>query len=119
MIKAKKHSFFQTTSKKDKTFGNTDVLKAEALRIGLTEEDFNDAINNDDYAYKVKQDIQEAYELGVTGVPFFVFDRKYAVSGAQPSDAFLNTLKASYDDWKEKQNNTVYQCIGARRFMRY
>ena len=78
-------------------------MKAEALRIGLTEDDFNDAISNDEYAYKVKQDIQEAYELGVTGVPFFVFDRKYAVSGAQPSDAFLNTLKASYDDWKAKQ----------------
>ncbi|WP_185214509.1 DsbA family protein, partial [Sphingobacterium mizutaii] len=65
-----------------------------------------DAISNDAYAYKVKQDIQEAYELGVTGVPFFVFDRKYAVSGAQPSDAFLNTLKASYDDWKAKQKSS-------------
>lgn len=103
-----KEAFFSDYFEKGQDLGNTDVLKAEALRIGLTEEDFQDAINNDDYAYKVKQDIQEAYELGVTGVPFFVFDRKYAVSGAQPSDAFLNTLKASYDEWKTKQKTTPF-----------
>jgi len=41
----------------------------------------------------VKNDISEAQQIGVQGVPFFVFDRKYAVSGAQPVEAFVNTIK--------------------------
>jgi predicted DsbA family dithiol-disulfide isomerase len=40
----------------------------------------------------VQKDIAEAQELGVQGVPFFVFDRKYAVSGAQPVEAFVQTI---------------------------
>jgi predicted DsbA family dithiol-disulfide isomerase len=41
----------------------------------------------------VKNDISEAQQIGIQGVPFFVFDRKYAVSGAQPVEAFVNTIK--------------------------
>jgi predicted DsbA family dithiol-disulfide isomerase len=49
----------------------------------------------------VRQDIQEARAIGVTGVPFFVFNRKYAVSGAQPPQAFLQTLEKAYAEWRE------------------
>ena len=44
------------------------------------------------YVKEVLQDQQEAAELGVQGVPFFVFNRKYAVSGAQPSEVFAQVL---------------------------
>jgi protein disulfide-isomerase len=40
----------------------------------------------------VKQDIQEGENLGVRGVPFFVFDRKYGISGAEPIEVFTKTL---------------------------
>ena len=45
------------------------------------------------YLKEVQSDIKEAQEIGVQGVPFFVFDRKYAVSGAQPVEAFVQTIK--------------------------
>lgn len=44
------------------------------------------------YVKEVLQDQQEAAELGVQGVPFYVFNRKYAVSGAQPSEVFTQVL---------------------------
>lgn len=45
-------------------------------------------------------DEEEAQRLGATGVPFFVIDRKYALSGAQSSDKFLQTLTTA---WKDSQ----------------
>jgi protein disulfide-isomerase len=52
-----------------------------------------------DYNKEVTEDMQEANKLGINGVPFFVFDRKYAVSGAQPVDTFLQTLQAAHAAW--------------------
>jgi len=69
--------------------------------IGLTEENVNVALSDDKYLEMVHQDIQEARTIGVQGVPFFVFDRKYAVSGAQPPQAFLQTLEKSFAEWRE------------------
>lgn len=45
------------------------------------------------FADKVREDVREAQRLGVTGVPFFVFDRKFAVSGAQEVDTFRKALE--------------------------
>lgn len=49
-------------------------------------------LESDSYAYEVIQDIQEGVNLGLRGVPFFVFDRKYAIPGAQPLEVFQNTI---------------------------
>jgi predicted DsbA family dithiol-disulfide isomerase len=60
------------------------------------------------YADEVRKDGEEAQSIGATGVPFFVVNRKYAVSGAQNSDVFLQTLKKSFLEWrKENSKNTL------------
>lgn len=84
-----------------KNFGNPEVLTALGKEIGLTEADVQEALTNETYAQKVKEDIQEAGRLGVNGVPFFVFDRKYAISGAQPPAAFLQALQQSFAEWQK------------------
>ena len=48
------------------------------------------------YADDVRSDIREAAQFGINGVPFFVFDRRYAVSGAQGESVFLQALEESY-----------------------
>ena len=53
-----------------------------------------DKLRSEKFQVQVSRDIAEAQEIGVRGVPFFVFDRKYAISGAQPVEAFLQTLQA-------------------------
>jgi predicted DsbA family dithiol-disulfide isomerase len=44
----------------------------------------------------VRADIEEARRLGASGVPFFVIDRKYGISGAQPAETFLQALRTAY-----------------------
>lgn len=71
--------------------------------IGLEASALNAALENNDYADDVKSDISEAHAIGVRGVPFFVFNRKYAISGAQETNTFLQALEQSYSEWKSMQ----------------
>ena len=94
--------FFQAFFVNGENLNEKETLVKIALEIGLTESDVNEALTNDKYAYEVKNDIQEASQIGVRGVPFFVFNRKYSVSGAQPVTTFTQTLEKSFAEWKEK-----------------
>ena len=85
-----------------KDFGEHETLVQIGKEIGLQEEEIKNALDSDAYAAKVEEDIQEAAEIGVRGVPFFVFNRKYAVSGAQPPEYFLQALQKSFDEWEKK-----------------
>jgi protein disulfide-isomerase len=74
--------------------------------IGLDEKLVTDVLNSNQYTDTVNKDIQEAEQIGVQGVPFFVFNRKYAVSGAQPDSVFLETLNKSFDEWLKANPQT-------------
>jgi predicted DsbA family dithiol-disulfide isomerase len=63
------------------------------VQIGLDATELEIVLNSDQYLDDVKKDVAEAQQIGVQGVPFFVFNRKYAVSGAQDSQVLLNTLE--------------------------
>ncbi len=84
-----------------KNFGSETVLLELGKEIGLTETDLADLFTNPVYKDNVNKDIAEARNIGVTGVPFFVFDRKFAVSGAQPAESFVQALEQSLGEWKE------------------
>src|SRR5690606_30819514 len=86
-----------------KDLADHSVLQELGKKIGLTAEEVNEALTDELYAHQVRKEIQEAREIGVRGVPFFVFDRQYAVSGAQPPAAFLLTLQKFFAEW-EKAN---------------
>lgn len=81
---------------------DAETLQLLAKEIGLNENEAREVIAGNAFSAEVKKDIDVASQIGVTGVPFFVFDRKYAVSGAQPSASFLNVLQKSFEDWKTK-----------------
>lgn len=91
--------------------GEIDTLTTIGLESGLTGEEVKEALSNDEYADRVRQDIAEARELGIQGVPFFIFNRKYAVSGAQPPAAFLQTLEKAYEEWKKEHPGTPFEVI--------
>jgi protein disulfide-isomerase len=92
------HAYFT----EGKNFGDAETLTALGKEVGLTEAEIHEALTNDEYAYRVKQDIQEAQNIGVRGVPFFVFNRRYAISGAQPAEVFLETLEKSFVEWRKE-----------------
>lgn len=68
------------------------VLKEIGIAAGCNADEMDEMLKGNQYAEEVKNDIEEAHEIGVRGVPFFVVDRKYAISGAQPVELFLKTL---------------------------
>jgi predicted DsbA family dithiol-disulfide isomerase len=98
---AAEERLFRAYFTEGKDFGDHETLKSIGKEIGLNEEDIKEALLSDMYAEKVEQDIQEASDIGIQGVPFFVFDRKYAVSGAQPPEHFLQALNQSFGEWKK------------------
>jgi len=70
-----------------------------AKEAGLDTLTLQEALENDRYAAQVQADIAEANRLGIHGVPYFIFNRKMAVNGAQESSVFLETLRKSFAGW--------------------
>jgi predicted DsbA family dithiol-disulfide isomerase len=69
--------------------GDRAALIALAAEMGLD----GDALNCDAYAEAVREDEQLAQRIGIQGVPFFVLDRRYGVSGAQPAEILVQALE--------------------------
>jgi predicted DsbA family dithiol-disulfide isomerase len=78
--------------------GEPDVLRAIAVAAGLDGAEVDDVLASDRYVAEVRADEQEAQALGVTGVPFFVIDRRYGVSGAQSPDLLLELLDKAWEE---------------------
>lgn len=83
-----------------------EVLLAIGQELGLDETLVKGVLDSDQYAEAVRYDVYESQQLGVRGVPYFVLDRKYALSGAQPVAAFKEALTQSFTEWKAAQPQT-------------
>jgi protein disulfide-isomerase len=84
-----------------KDLNDAATLVQIGVAVGLDAKAVAAMLASEDYIKEVTEDMQEAGKLGINGVPFFVFDRKYAVSGAQPVDTFLQTLQAAHAAWQK------------------
>lgn len=76
--------------------GDPATLGRLAVEVGLDTAEVEAVLGGDRYADEVRADEIAAQELGVTGVPFFVVDRRYAVSGAQQPDTILRALERAW-----------------------
>jgi predicted DsbA family dithiol-disulfide isomerase len=95
----------------EKDIASEKVLLEIGKSIGLKEDEIKAALVSETFSKQVKEDIEEASKLGVQGVPFFVFNRKYAVSGAQASETFLDVIKKSYAEWEKTQQPTSLEIM--------
>ncbi len=71
-------------------------LSALAVEVGLDSDEVERVLAGDEYAHEVAEDEAIAGQLGATGVPFFVIDRRYGISGAQPADTILSALQQAF-----------------------
>lgn len=71
---------------------NNDTLLELAEKAGLDKEKAAEVIQSTDYLEAMNEDITTAQQIGVQGVPFFVIDGKYGISGAQPVESFKQIL---------------------------
>jgi predicted DsbA family dithiol-disulfide isomerase len=89
--------------------GDRKVLAELAAEVGLDQAEAAAVLDTDAYRDQVNADLEEGQRLNITGVPFFVFNNKYAVSGAQPGPVFTEVLDTV---WAEEQNTPVLQVVG-------
>lgn len=80
-----------------KNVADFEVLSDLSDKIGLDKEKTLEILNSDSYVFDIASDILEARNIGVTGVPFFVIDRKYTISGAQSIEYFESALIQAYE----------------------
>ena len=83
-----------------KNIDDLQVLQTLGEQIGIARERVAAVYNGDEFKAEVEKDIYESRQIGVQGVPFFVFDNKYAISGAQEPEAFLKTLEKTFAEFK-------------------
>ena len=80
--------------------GDLDTLVALGAELGFDPTETRTALAAGTYAEAVRQDEYHAQQINVRGVPFFVFEDKYAVSGAQPTELFTEVLDKIWDEFK-------------------
>ena len=78
--------------------GRIEDLADLAAEIGLGRDEVVHVLNEDAYLTAVNADKEQAFEYGISGVPFFVIDGKYAVSGAQESATFEQALNTAWNE---------------------
>lgn len=87
-----------------KDIDDVEVLSEIGEKSGFSKEEIQDAVQSPELAKLVKNDIFVANSLGIKGVPFFVFDEKYGISGAQPIDLFSEVLEKSWSEFSESDS---------------
>ena len=78
--------------------GDVDTLAELATEVGLDADEVEATLHSDRYAAEVRDDEAMASSLGASGVPFFVIDRTYGISGAQGADAILQAMERAWAD---------------------
>jgi predicted DsbA family dithiol-disulfide isomerase len=99
---------FEAYFSEGKNISDFDTLFALGVEIGLPEKEIRHTLQTNAYSDEVNKDVEAARELGIRGVPFFVIDGKYAVSGAQPAGLFQQALETA---WKESRTKNRYADI--------
>ncbi len=85
-----------------KNIDDTDTLIELGKTIGLDGDEVKTVLESGAYANEVNHDIAEAQQLGIRGVPFFVLNRKYGVSGAQAVNVFEETIDKAFTEWQQE-----------------
>lgn len=91
-----------------------EYLKSITLQLGLDAVELEHVILDGSLDDEVKMDIHEAKQIGVKGVPFFVYDRKFAISGAQPQELFAQTLNQAFEEWSSNNKINVVNSENAQ-----
>jgi predicted DsbA family dithiol-disulfide isomerase len=78
--------------------GDPAELARLAVEVGLDADAVARVLDSDEYAEDVRADEAQAHSYGISGVPFFVVDDKYGISGAQPVDLFSQALHQAWDE---------------------
>ncbi|HTN16178.1 MAG TPA: DsbA family oxidoreductase [Chitinophagaceae bacterium] len=108
---AVEEALFRAHFTEGKDISDRETLNAIGTACGLDAAAIETMLQSNAFTESVAQDIDEASQIGVGGVPFFVFNRKYAISGAQDTKVFSNTIDKAYTEWQKENTATGLQVI--------
>lgn len=83
------HAYFTES----KHIGDHHTLTELAVEVGLDRESVTNMLASDEMKEEVRKDEQQATAYGISGVPFFLIDKKYSLKGAQPTEAFVQAIE--------------------------
>ena len=89
LIDAIYHAYFEA----GEDIGALDTLVKLAQSVGMSQETVHQVLKDEALRAQVEAEANEAHSLGITGVPFFIINQRYAFSGAQPPETILNVLQ--------------------------
>ena len=89
LVEAVNKAYFE----EGRDIGSREELLSIAMETGLDAAGLNDRLEQGEGENEVEEDFATAKRIGISAVPFFIIGRKYALSGAQPPEAFLKVMK--------------------------
>lgn len=107
---AVKESLFKGYFTDGKNIDNEAYLLKTGKKFGLSEEEVHNALQSDDIENEICEDIDNARKLGIQGVPFFILNQKYAISGAQPVEVFVEALEKVKSEINLDNETTGLSC---------
>jgi protein disulfide-isomerase len=90
-----------------KNIDDDETLVQTGVAAGLEEKEIREVLASDAFSKEVQEDEMQAQSIGVRGVPFFVLNDKYAVSGAQSPDTFLDVLQQTWKEFEEENKTLI------------
>lgn len=100
---------FKAHFSRGQNIDDPEVLTELGVSIGLEEANVREVLSTDAFTSEVRQDQAEAQSMGIRGVPFFVFNDKYGVSGAQPIETFLGALQQSWTEFEDSKKPLMFE----------
>ena len=92
------HLLFDAYFTKNLKLADRSILSDIARQVGIDEDELNKMLDSDDFIDDVRFDENEAYKLGVHGVPYFVIDDKYVIGGCQTKEGIKQTILKALDE---------------------
>ena len=92
------HLLFDAYFTKNLKLADRNVLGDIARQVGIDKDELNKTLDSDDFIDDVRFDENEAYKLGVHGVPYFVIDDKYVIGGCQTKEGIKQTILKALDE---------------------
>lgn len=92
------HLLFDAYFTKNLKLADRNVLTDIARQVGIEEDELNKTLDSDDFIDDVRFDENEAYKLGVQGVPYFIIDDKYVIGGCQTKEGIKQTILKALDE---------------------
>lgn len=96
-----KEKFLSAYFVEGKAVNDNAALIEISKSVGLDSLEIEKTLQSDDFKDEVEQDISMAQQIGVQGVPFFLIQGKYGLSGAQPVEVFVDVIQQVIDKEKE------------------